>query len=60
MLLMILVYAKIYGWTFGLGFVLLLFVHEMGHYLSAKAVRLDVTLPLLFHLWSLNKYERRT
>lgn len=46
MLLMILVYAKIYGWAFGLGFVVLLFVHEMGHYLSAKAVKLDVTLPL--------------
>lgn len=46
MILMILVYAKIYGWVFGLGFVILLFVHEMGHYLIARAVKLDVTLPL--------------
>ncbi|MFL0197230.1 site-2 protease family protein [Clostridium sp. WILCCON 0269] len=46
MLLMILVYAKIYGWAFGIGFVILLLVHEMGHYLSAKVVKLDVTLSL--------------
>ncbi len=46
MLLMIIVYAKMYGWAFGLGFVLLLFVHEMGHYLSAKIIKLDVTLPI--------------
>jgi Zn-dependent protease len=46
MLLMIIIYAKMYGWAFGLGFVLLLFVHEMGHYLSAKIIKLDVTLPI--------------
>lgn len=46
MLLMIIVYAKMYGWAFGLGFVLLLSVHEMGHYLSAKIIKLDVTLPI--------------
>lgn len=46
MLLMIVIYAEIYGWAFGLGFVLLLFIHEVGHYLSAKIVKLDVTLPI--------------
>lgn len=46
MLLMIVVYAKMYGWAFGLGFVLLLFIHEMGHYLCAKFIKLDVTLPI--------------
>lgn len=46
MLLMIVVYAKMYGWAFGLGFVLLLFIHEMGHYLSARFIKLDVTLPI--------------
>jgi Zn-dependent protease len=46
MLLMILIYARIYGWAFGIGFVVLLFIHEMGHYLSAKFIKLDVTLPL--------------
>lgn len=46
MILMIYVYAQMYGWAFGIGFVMLLFVHEMGHYLSAKKIKLDVTLPL--------------
>ena len=27
-------YALFWGWKFAVGFVLLLFVHELGHYLS--------------------------
>lgn len=46
MLIMIWVYAKIYGWAFGIGFVMLLFIHEMGHYLCAKYIKLHVTLPI--------------
>lgn len=46
MLLMIVIYAKTYGWTFASGFVLLLFIHEMGHYLTAKAIKLDVGVPI--------------
>lgn len=46
MLLMIYVYAQMYGWAFGVGFVTLLLIHEMGHYLTAKKVKLDVSLPL--------------
>ncbi len=29
-------YALIWGWKFGLGVVVLIFVHEMGHFLEAK------------------------
>jgi Zn-dependent protease len=29
-------YALIWGWTFGVGFVLLIFCHEMGHFLEAR------------------------
>ena len=36
MLLMIFVYAQMFGWAYGLGFVLLIFSHEMGHYIAAK------------------------
>jgi Zn-dependent proteases len=43
---MIVIYAQIYGWTFGAGFVLLLLIHEMGHYMAAKAIKLDVSLPI--------------
>lgn len=46
MFLMIVVYAKLYGWAFGVGFVLLLFVHEMGHYIVSKHEKLNVSLPL--------------
>jgi Zn-dependent protease len=29
-------YASIWGWTFGIGFVVLLFVHEMGHVIALR------------------------
>lgn len=46
MLIMIWVYAKLHGWVFGVGFVLLLFVHEMGHYFAAKKASLPVSTPI--------------
>lgn len=46
MIIMILVYAQMYGWAFGVGFVVLLFIHEMGHYLTAKHLKLDVSVPI--------------
>ena len=39
-------YALIWGWTFGLGFVLLILVHELGHYLEARRQGLHVSLPV--------------
>ncbi len=39
------IYAMIYGWWYALGFVLLLFVHEMGHYIAARQRGLAVGLP---------------
>ncbi|OOM79283.1 peptidase family M50 [Clostridium puniceum] len=46
MLFMIVIYAQMYGWIFGIGFVILLLVHEMGHYMVAKSIKLDVSLPI--------------
>ena len=46
MLLMIGTYALFYGWKFALGFVVLLFIHEMGHSLVARWYRLPVTWPV--------------
>lgn len=46
MTLMIVVYAKMYGLAFGVGFVLLLFAHEMGHYITARKLNMNVSLPL--------------
>jgi Zn-dependent protease len=40
------IYAQAFGWAFAAGFIVLLFIHEMGHLLAAKAVGLKVSLPL--------------
>src|SRR5688572_30011267 len=45
MLLSVVLYAWIFGWWYAVGFVLLIFVHEMGHYIAAKRVGLDVGAP---------------
>lgn len=39
-------YIGIFGWKFALGFVLLIFVHELGHLLAAKQVGLKVGAPV--------------
>jgi len=46
MLLMIWVYATMWGWQFGVGFVLLLLIHECGHLLVAKKFGLKVGAPV--------------
>jgi Zn-dependent protease len=38
-------YSLIWGWKFGVGFVLLILVHEMGHFLEARRQGLDASLP---------------
>lgn len=45
MLLSIVTYAFFYGWRYAVGFVALLFVHEMGHFLAARQRGLDVGAP---------------
>lgn len=45
MLLSIAVYAWMFGWAYAAGFVALLLIHEMGHYLAARRRGLDVGLP---------------
>ena len=38
-------YALIWGWRFALGFVLLILVHELGHYVEARRQGLKPQLP---------------
>lgn len=45
MLLSVVAYAFVFGWRYAAGFVGLLLVHELGHYLSARQRGLDVGLP---------------
>jgi len=39
-------YALIWGWRFGVGVVLLILVHEMGHYIEARRQGLHPALPV--------------
>jgi Zn-dependent protease len=45
MLVSLVVYAFVFGWKYAAGFILLLFVHEMGHYVAARHRGLDVGAP---------------
>jgi len=45
MLLSIGAYSLIWGWKFAAGLVVLIFVHEMGHFISARCYRIPVTAP---------------
>ncbi|OZI57312.1 site-2 protease family protein [Bordetella genomosp. 1] len=45
MLLSVAAYALVFGWRYAAGFVLLLFVHEMGHYVAARQRGLAVGAP---------------
>lgn len=45
MLLSVGAYALFFGWQYAVGFVLLLLVHEMGHYIAARRLGMHVGLP---------------
>jgi Zn-dependent protease len=45
MLLSVFAYAFVFGWWYAVGFVLLIFVHEMGHYIAARQRGLNVGAP---------------
>ncbi|MBW8848806.1 MAG: site-2 protease family protein, partial [Burkholderiales bacterium] len=45
MLISLVVYAWVYGWRYAAGFIALLFVHEMGHFIAARYKGLNVGMP---------------
>ena len=45
MLVSLVVYGLIFGWRYAAGFIALLFVHEMGHYIAARQRGLNVGAP---------------
>jgi Zn-dependent protease len=51
-------YALIWGWKFGLGVVLLIFLHEMGHFLEARREGLRPQWPVFIPF--LGAYVRYT
>ena len=45
MLLSVFTYSLVFGWPYAVGFVALIFIHEMGHFLAARQRGLAVGLP---------------
>ena len=45
MLLSVAAYSFVFGWWYAAGFVALIFVHEMGHYMAARRRGLAVGAP---------------
>ncbi len=45
MLISLVVYGWMFGWKYAAGFIALLFVHEMGHYIAARQRGLPVGAP---------------
>ncbi|MBE0595651.1 MAG: site-2 protease family protein, partial [Desulfuromonadales bacterium] len=46
MLVSIWAYALFWGWSFAVGFVLLLFIHEMGHVIALRRQGIKATAPM--------------
>jgi Zn-dependent protease len=46
MLISVFAYSFIFGWPYAAGFVGLIFVHELGHYLAARQRGLNVGVPV--------------
>lgn len=46
MLVSAVLYGLIFGWAYGIGFVLLIFVHEMGHVWAARLEGVKVSAPM--------------
>ncbi len=45
MILSMVVYSWVFGWPYAIGFVLLIFFHELGHFMAARQRGLDVGAP---------------
>jgi Zn-dependent protease len=45
MLISVIAYSWIFGWLYAVGFVVLIFIHEMGHYIAARQQGLNVGAP---------------
>src|SRR3954470_16559627 len=46
MLVSVAAYAWLWGWKFAVGFVLLIFVHEMGHVIALQRMGIKASAPM--------------
>lgn len=59
MLLSMWAYATVYGWTFGVGFVILIFIHEMGHVFVAWRQGLPISAPVFIPFMGAVIFQKR-
>ena len=52
MLLSVAAYAWVFGWRYAAGFVLLLLVHELGHYVAGASAAWKWARPCSFLSWA--------
>jgi Zn-dependent protease len=45
-LIAIVAYSLIFGWAFAVGLVLIIFVHEMGHFLTSRVMGVPMSVPI--------------
>jgi Zn-dependent protease len=51
-------YALLWGWRFAIGLVVLVFVHEMGHYIEARRLGLNPNWPVLLPFFAFVAFRR--
>jgi len=46
MVIAVVAYSLVFGWAFAVGLVLIIFVHEMGHFLTSRAMGVPMSAPV--------------
>ena len=46
MVIAVVAYSLVFGWAFAVGLVLLIFVHEMGHFLTSRFIGVPMSAPV--------------
>ncbi|MGA3184234.1 MAG: site-2 protease family protein [Candidatus Dormibacteria bacterium] len=46
MVIAVVAYSLVFGWAFALGLVLIIFVHEMGHFLTSRLMGVPMSAPV--------------
>jgi Zn-dependent protease len=50
MLTSLVVYVKLFGWEFAVGFIVLLYIHEMGHVIALRRLGIPASRPMFIPL----------
>ena len=59
MIVSVAAYALIWGWRFAIGFVVLLFIHEMGHVIALRREGVEASAPVFIPFMGARSPPRR-